>query len=33
MFNLTDRIYIASGDLLKDAFPAADIITMGNILH
>jgi hypothetical protein len=33
MFNLTDRIYVASGDLLKDEFPSADIITMGNILH
>jgi hypothetical protein len=32
-FNLSDRIDVASGDLLKDAFPKADIITMGNILH
>ncbi len=32
-FNLSDRINVASGDLLKDAFPKADIITMGNILH
>jgi hypothetical protein len=32
-FNLSDRIDIASGDLLKDAFPQADVISMGNILH
>ena len=32
-FNLSDRIRVASGDLLKDAFPKADLITMGNILH
>ena len=32
-FNLSDRIDVASGDLLKDPFPKADIITMGNILH
>jgi hypothetical protein len=32
-FNLSDRIQVASGDLLKDAFPQADIISMGNILH
>jgi hypothetical protein len=32
-FNLDDRISTASGDLLKDAFPKADVITMGNILH
>jgi O-methyltransferase domain/Dimerisation domain len=32
-FNLSDRIDVASGDLLKDAFPKADIISMGNILH
>ena len=32
-FNLSDRIQVASGDLLKDAFPKADIISMGNILH
>ncbi len=32
-FSLSDRIQVASGDLLKDDFPKADIITMGNILH
>ncbi len=32
-FNLSDRIQVASGDLLKDSFPKADIISMGNILH
>jgi precorrin-6B methylase 2 len=32
-FNLSDRIDVASGDLLKDTFSTADIITMGNILH
>jgi len=32
-FNLSDRVHVTSGDLLKDAFPKADIITMGNILH
>ena len=32
-FNLTDRIQVASGDFLKETFPSADIITMGNILH
>jgi hypothetical protein len=32
-FNLSDRIQVASGDLLKDALPKAEIITMGNILH
>jgi hypothetical protein len=32
-FNLADRIDVASGDLQKDTFPEADIITMGNILH
>jgi len=32
-FNLSDRIHVVSGDLLKDAFPKADVITMGNILH
>ena len=32
-FNLSERIQVASGDLLKDAFPKAEIITMGNILH
>ena len=32
-FNLMDRIKVASGDFLKDPFPSAQIITMGNILH
>jgi hypothetical protein len=32
-FNLTDRIKVASGDFLKEPFPSADIIVMGNILH
>jgi len=32
-FNFTDRIKVASGDFLKDPFPSADIIVMGNILH
>jgi O-methyltransferase domain/Dimerisation domain len=32
-FDLSDHIDVASGDLLKDAFPKADIISMGNILH
>jgi hypothetical protein len=32
-FHFADRIDAASGDFLKDPFPAADIVTMGNILH
>jgi len=32
-FNLSDRIDVASGDLLKDPFPKAEVIAMGNILH
>lgn len=32
-FNLSDRIEAKSGDILKDALPSADVITMGNILH
>lgn len=32
-FDLAHRINIRSGDFFKDAFPKADIITMGNILH
>ena len=32
-FKLGDRIDVASGDLLKDDFPKADVIAMGNILH
>ncbi|HTS43942.1 MAG TPA: methyltransferase [Puia sp.] len=32
-FNLSHRIDVASGDFLKDALPAAEVITMGNILH
>ncbi len=31
--NLSARIKVASGDFLKDPFPPAEIITMGNILH
>ncbi|MGH7179765.1 MAG: methyltransferase [Tepidisphaeraceae bacterium] len=30
---LTDRISVASGDFFKDPLPAADLITMGMILH
>lgn len=32
-FHLTDRIETVGGDFLKSAFPKADVITMGNILH
>jgi hypothetical protein len=32
-FHLTNRIQVAGGDFLKDQFPKADVITMGNILH
>ena len=32
-FNLSDRIKVAGGDFLKDKFPDAEIIVMGNILH
>jgi hypothetical protein len=32
-FNLQNRIKAASGDFLKDDFPKAEIIVMGNILH
>ena len=32
-FKLADRVTTRSGDFFKDSFPAADIITMGNILH
>jgi hypothetical protein len=32
-FHLSDRIQAVSGDLLKDAFLSAELITMGNILH
>jgi len=32
-FGLSDRIQTASGDLITDPFPAAAIITLGNILH
>ena len=32
-FNLSDRIDVASGDLLRDSFPESDVISMGNILH
>lgn len=30
---LTGRVKAASGDFFNDAFPEADIVTMGNILH
>ena len=32
-FHLEDRVKTASVDFFADAFPKADIITMGNILH
>jgi len=32
-FGLGDRIKVIGGDFLKDDFPKADLITMGNILH
>ena len=32
-FHLSERIEAVSGDLRKDTFPAAELITMGNILH
>ncbi|MBK8498049.1 MAG: methyltransferase [Flavobacteriales bacterium] len=32
-FQLTDRVKAAAGDFFADAFPKADVITMGNILH
>ena len=32
-FQLTDRVKTQNVDFFKDAFPKADIITMGNILH
>ena len=32
-FGLSSRISIVSGDFLKDDFPKADVIVMGNILH
>lgn len=31
--DLTDRVRVVSGDFFQDAFPKADIITMGMILH
>jgi precorrin-6B methylase 2 len=30
---INDRVKVVSGDFFTDAFPAADVITMGNILH
>ena len=30
---MQDRIRIVSGDFFQDALPAADVVTMGNILH
>ena len=32
-FGLGDRVKTQSGDFFADAFPKADVITMGNILH
>ena len=32
-FQLTDRVITQSGDFFADPIPAADIVTMGNILH
>ena len=32
-FGLEDRVQTQSGDFFADAFPGADVITMGNILH
>lgn len=32
-FQLTERVTTAAGDFFADAFPKADVITMGNILH
>ncbi len=32
-FHLTDRVKTQNGDFFADAFPKADIVTMGNILH
>lgn len=32
-FQLGDRVKATSGDFFADAFPKADVITMGNILH
>ncbi|RYY25629.1 MAG: methyltransferase [Chitinophagaceae bacterium] len=31
--NVNQNVEVASGDFFKDPFPAADVITMGNILH
>jgi len=32
-FQLADRVKAQNGDFFADAFPPADIVTMGNILH
>jgi hypothetical protein len=32
-FGLTNRVKVVGGDFIKDPFPNADLITMGNILH
>ena len=32
-FHLSDRVSAISGDFFKEAFPQADVIAMGNILH
>lgn len=33
LMGLEDKVIIQSGDFLKEEFPKADVITMGNILH
>lgn len=32
-FQLSDRVKTAKGDFFTDAFPSADVVVMGNILH
>lgn len=32
-FGLADKVAVADGDFFNDAFPNADVFTMGNILH
>lgn len=32
-FGMADKVEIRTGDFFNDPFPAADVITMGNILH
>lgn len=31
--NVSDKVSVVSGNFFTDSFPAADVITMGNILH